>query len=42
MLHPVSTEACSCSRSLMIGASQGVKIFDAETVRKAVEDTQLE
>jgi len=26
----------------MIGASQGVKIFDAETVRKAVEDTQLE
>ena len=31
-----------CSRSLMIGASQGVNIIDAETVRKAIEDTQLE
>ena len=30
-----------CSRSLMIGASQGKSIIDADTVRKAVEDTQL-
>lgn len=30
-----------CNRSLMIGASQGKSIIDADTVRKAVEDTQL-
>lgn len=30
-----------CSRSLMIGASQGKNIIDADTVQKAVEDTQL-
>lgn len=30
-----------CSRSLMIGASQNKSIIDADTVRKAVEDTQL-
>ena len=30
-----------CSRSLMIGASQGKSIIDADTVQKAVEDTQL-
>lgn len=30
-----------CNCSLMIGASQGINIIDAETVRKAVEDTQL-
>ena len=31
-----------CSRSLMIGASQEAAVIGAETVRKAVEDTQLE
>ena len=31
-----------CSRSMMIGASLGVNIINADTVRKAVEDTQLE
>ena len=30
-----------CNRSLMIGGSQGSNIIDAETVRKAVDDTQL-
>ena len=30
-----------CNMSLMIGASQGKSIIDADTVRKAVEDTQL-
>ena len=30
-----------CDRSLMIGASQGKSIIDAEVVRKAVEDTRL-
>lgn len=30
-----------CNRSLMIGASQGKSIIDANAVRKAVEDTQL-
>lgn len=30
-----------CNRSMMIGASHGINIIDAETVRKAVEDTQL-
>lgn len=30
-----------CSRSLMIGASQEKNIIDADTVRRAVEDTQL-
>ena len=30
-----------CNRSLMIGASQSSNIIDAETVRKAVDDTQL-
>ena len=30
-----------CNRSLMIGASQGSNIIDAETVRKAIDDTQL-
>ena len=31
-----------CSRSLMIGASLGANIIDAEAVRKAIADTQLE
>ena len=30
-----------CNRSLMIGASQGKSIIDADTVQKAVEDTRL-
>ena len=30
-----------CNRSLMIGASKGINIIDSETVRKAIEDTQL-
>ena len=30
-----------CNRSLMFGASQGKSSIDADTVRKAVEDTQL-
>lgn len=30
-----------CNRSMMIGASHGINIIDAETVRKAIEDTQL-
>ena len=30
-----------CNRSLMIGASQGKNIIDADTVQKAVEDTRL-
>ena len=30
-----------CDRSMMIGASSGQEIIDAETVRKAVEDSQL-
>ena len=30
-----------CNRSLMIGASHGQNIIDADTVRKAVEDNQL-
>lgn len=30
-----------CDRSLMIGAIEGKNCIDAETVRKAVEDTQL-
>ena len=30
-----------CDRSMMIGASQGQDIIDAETVRKAIEDIQL-
>ena len=30
-----------CSRSLMVGASHGLNIIDAETVRIAVEDNQL-
>lgn len=30
-----------CNRILMVGASQGKSIIDADTVRKAVEDTQL-
>lgn len=31
-----------CDRSLMVGASQGKSIIDADTVQKAIEDTQLE
>ena len=31
-----------CSRSLMIGVSLGANIIDAEAVRKAIADTQLE
>ena len=30
-----------CSRSLIIGASQGSNIIDAGTVHKTVDDTQL-
>lgn len=30
-----------CNQSLMIGASQGISVIDAEIVRKAIEDTQL-
>lgn len=30
-----------CNRSMMIGANHGISIIDAETVRKAIEDTQL-
>ena len=30
-----------CDRSMMIGASQGKDIIDAETARKAIEDIQL-
>ena len=31
-----------CDRSLMIGATQGKTMIDAETVQKAIEDTHLE
>lgn len=31
-----------CDRSMMIGASQGILTIDSDTVRKAINDTQLE